>query len=225
MKVYRKIWEEVFGKIPVDEDGRTYEIHHIDGNRNNNTLSNLICVTIEEHLKIHQEQEDWGACNAIVRRMKLTKEDVSALNSHYSKLAWRNPEYRNKQNKRREEMWKNPEYVSKLRAAGLQNTLERVKNKTHQFFNPEVRKNNTESRLKTFAKLAEEGKHNFQSAEAKQLSSKMANERNSVKYVCPHCSKEGVGPVMKRHHFNNCKLLAVDSANRQKELENGFGRS
>jgi len=25
------------------------------------------------------------------------------------------------------------------------------------------------------------------------------------KHVCPHCKKEGAGPVMKRYHFDNCK--------------------
>lgn len=24
-------------------------------------------------------------------------------------------------------------------------------------------------------------------------------------YICPHCNKEGAGPVMKRFHFDNCK--------------------
>lgn len=23
--------------------------------------------------------------------------------------------------------------------------------------------------------------------------------------VCPHCGKEGTGPIMKRHHFDRCK--------------------
>ena len=30
-KNYRKIWVERHGPIPLDENGRTYEIHHIDG--------------------------------------------------------------------------------------------------------------------------------------------------------------------------------------------------
>jgi hypothetical protein len=25
-------------------------------------------------------------------------------------------------------------------------------------------------------------------------------------HTCPHCKKEGVGPVMFKHHFNRCKL-------------------
>ena len=215
MKVYRKIWENKFGPIPVDSNGMSYEIHHIDGNRNNNDISNLICVTIEEHLKLHQTQKEWGACNAIVRRMKLSKTELSSLNSYYSKLAWQDPEYRNMQTARQKKLWENEEYVKKFHSAALKSNLDRLTNKTHQFFDPAVRKNNNESRLKTFARLTQEGNHNFQSEQAKQLSSEMAKQRNNIAYVCPHCNKKGGGPVMKRHHFNNCKLLVVDSTSGQ----------
>ena len=43
-KVYRKIYEENFGPIPKEPNGRSYEIHHIDGNHSNNDPSNLIAV-------------------------------------------------------------------------------------------------------------------------------------------------------------------------------------
>ena len=53
---YRKLWEDIHGKIPKDENGRTYDIHHIDGNRKNNSIDNLICLSIEDHYKIHLKQ-------------------------------------------------------------------------------------------------------------------------------------------------------------------------
>jgi hypothetical protein len=28
---------------------------------------------------------------------------------------------------------------------------------------------------------------------------------STIRYICPHCNKEGKGSVMKRWHFNNCK--------------------
>jgi hypothetical protein len=28
---------------------------------------------------------------------------------------------------------------------------------------------------------------------------------NTIEYTCPHCSKVGKGPNMKRYHFDNCK--------------------
>jgi hypothetical protein len=74
MNKHRKIWIEHFGDIPVDEEGFSYEIHHIDGNRNNNDISNLKMVTIREHLQIHLEQEDWFAAALISKRIGLGSE-------------------------------------------------------------------------------------------------------------------------------------------------------
>lgn len=53
---YRKIWENVYGPIPKDSLGRTFDIHHIDGNRKNNSIENLICLSLEDHYKIHLKQ-------------------------------------------------------------------------------------------------------------------------------------------------------------------------
>ncbi len=78
---YRKIYEEAYGQIPVDSNGRTYDIHHIDGNRENNCPSNLKAVSIREHYDIHYAQGDFGACMKIKRDMKLTKDQMSLLAS------------------------------------------------------------------------------------------------------------------------------------------------
>lgn len=69
MKSYCYIWVKHNGKIPKDELGRTYDIHHIDGNDKNNDITNLKCVSIQEHYDIHFKQGDQGACHAIRIRM------------------------------------------------------------------------------------------------------------------------------------------------------------
>jgi hypothetical protein len=79
MSIHRKVWENYYGKIPCDEFNRTYEIHHIDGNRNNNDIENLKCISIKEHLKIHKEQKDFGACSLIMRRMGMSPEEISNI--------------------------------------------------------------------------------------------------------------------------------------------------
>lgn len=48
---YRKIYENHYGKIP-----KGYHIHHIDGNPFNNDISNLQCLSPEEHSKIHKNE-------------------------------------------------------------------------------------------------------------------------------------------------------------------------
>jgi len=76
---YRKIWEKHFGIIPKDSEGRTYEIHHKDGDQNNNKIENLLCLSIKEHFDIHQKQGDMGACVLIGKRMKLPKDYLSKI--------------------------------------------------------------------------------------------------------------------------------------------------
>lgn len=80
MKInYRKIWEEKYGKIPKDDEGRPYEIHHVDGDRNNNSIENLVCITIKEHYDIHYKQGDYGACVMIAKRMNLPANYLSEI--------------------------------------------------------------------------------------------------------------------------------------------------
>jgi hypothetical protein len=78
---YRKIYETYYGPIPTDDSGRTHEIHHMDGNHNNNNITNLKLVTIKEHYDIHYSQRDWGACQAIALRLEQSSENISKLSS------------------------------------------------------------------------------------------------------------------------------------------------
>ena len=48
--VHRIIWELHYGPIPPK-----HEIHHVDGDRLNNELANLQCVSLSEHRRIHSE--------------------------------------------------------------------------------------------------------------------------------------------------------------------------
>ncbi|MFA6038443.1 MAG: HNH endonuclease signature motif containing protein [Legionellales bacterium] len=47
-KVHRYIYELHNGIIP-----KGYDIHHIDGNKRNNNISNLQCIKHNEHFKLH----------------------------------------------------------------------------------------------------------------------------------------------------------------------------
>lgn len=80
---YRRLYESYYGPIPRDDQGRSFEIHHLDGDSTNNDISNLVCVSIQEHYDIHYQQGDWGACYSIAQRMKLDP----ALRAELSRLA------------------------------------------------------------------------------------------------------------------------------------------
>jgi hypothetical protein len=96
---YRKIYEQHHGKIPVDDSGRTYEIHHLDGDTENNSPSNLVALTIQEHFEIHKKQGDAKACLAIAARMEVSAHEKKALavaantgdkNPSYGSTWWNN---------------------------------------------------------------------------------------------------------------------------------------
>ena len=99
---HRKIYEEHFGPIPKDDTGRSYEIHHIDGNHSNNDIRNLKCVTIQEHYDIHYQQGDWAACLRIANRAGIPVDEVSRLASNAAKDRNKNPNYTNPFKKRKD---------------------------------------------------------------------------------------------------------------------------
>lgn len=76
---YINIYKKHHGDIPKDSLGRSYDIHHIDGNPDNNEISNLIALSIDDHYKIHKEQGDVGAAWAISYRLNLDPADISEL--------------------------------------------------------------------------------------------------------------------------------------------------
>lgn len=66
---YKKTWISHNGKIPKDENGISYEIHHINNDKNDNRIENLTCVSIKEHFEIHYKQKNYKACQLIASRM------------------------------------------------------------------------------------------------------------------------------------------------------------
>jgi len=84
-RVYRKIWESHYGPIPKDKQGRSLEIHHINGNHNDNRIENLKLVTIKEHYDIHYSQKDYAACHFIAKRMAKDPEELSKIISELNK--------------------------------------------------------------------------------------------------------------------------------------------
>lgn len=80
-KAYRKehvrVWKRHHGAIPKDPSGRSFEIHHVDGNPENNCIDNLICVSIGDHYQIHLAQGDYGAAFLIANRMQVKPCDIA----------------------------------------------------------------------------------------------------------------------------------------------------
>ena len=81
-KEHIKVWEKHNGKKkPVG-----YHIHHVDGNPNNNDISNLICITHEEHYLIHKKQaEETGSYKDAAAARFLWREDFGDLPAPWNK--------------------------------------------------------------------------------------------------------------------------------------------
>ena len=214
MSIQRKIYETFFGQIPRDEDGRTYEIHHIDGNRKNNSIFNLVALTIKDHYETHYLQGDYAACIRIISRMKKSQKEIS--------------EFASKMNHRRAKEGNHPFLGGKIQGEtsrkrvknGTHNrldgksqskkarnaSLKRVANKTHHFLGGSIQR---KYQLKKIAN----GEHLFLNSEfQRNKANRMLKEGthpwlsiNKKTETCPHCKKIGNGGVMYRWHFNNCR--------------------
>ena len=64
----RRIYKKYHGAIP---DG--YEIHHIDGDRFNDSPENLVAVSHEEHVKLHQEM---SIAHQAIEIIHITKKEA-----------------------------------------------------------------------------------------------------------------------------------------------------
>ena len=162
---YHRIWIEHNGPIPKDEQGRSMEIHHIDGDKTNNDISNLQLVTIQEHYEIHLNQKDWGACHMIAVRMNKSPEEIS----HFARLG---------------QLRLIEQGVHHL--CGPDFNLKRVANGTHHWLDgtksSETQRKLVESGNHRFVKsdwqrqnqlkLVENGKHNFAGGEIQRRSNK-----------------------------------------------------
>ena len=56
--LHRLIYEDEFGPIP-----QGFVVHHLDGNKQNNEINNLVLLSISEHHSMHATKENhprWG---------------------------------------------------------------------------------------------------------------------------------------------------------------------
>lgn len=158
---YRKIFENHYGPIPKDETGRSYEIHHIDGNRKNNLPENLKALSIHEHYDIHYAQGDWAACLKIGSKMKLTHEELSNI-ARLSNLRrmergdhhFLNEEFQNRIHADRLKRIENGTYHMLGGKIQSQINAVRVKDGTHNFLDKDAAKKRSTDRVLN-------GTHNF----------------------------------------------------------------
>lgn len=207
---YRKIYQNHKGPIPSDEDGRSYDIHHIDGNHSNNSPDNLRAVTIQEHYNLHLARGDWAACSALIRRMNLSPKELSEQASYFTRKRieegnhpFLGGEVQRKSNLNRVANGTNPFAQKDFQSKMAKN---RVENGTHHFTDSDWQRENQLKRVR-------EGKHHLQSGEIQRKAALKRIQEGShnfiMTYECPNCGKMGKGQSMKRWHFDNCKSITI----------------
>ena len=75
-KIHRNIYEDYYQICLLPY----IEIHHVDGNHNNNAIENLQPVTALEHYEIHKAQGDKAAAALIATRAGISYEERAQLN-------------------------------------------------------------------------------------------------------------------------------------------------
>ena len=228
-KNYRKIYEQCVGPIPRDIEGRSFEIHHIDGDRNNNNISNLKCISLQDHYDIHFQQQDWGACSLLARKLNLSHETLSEIarksclkRYEEGRHPMQDPNNIKKAKDTQNNLVANGNHIFQtedINAGRSKRAKKRQEywkeSNTHPFSNEEIKYENAKSAKIRQLNLMQEGKHRFQN---KELQRANAIKNNTTRMqdgshqtlqtkTCPFCDKTVNVPNYGRYHGNKCKLF------------------
>jgi len=186
---YRKIYENHKGKIPKQPNGRSFQIHHKDGDHNNNSPENLVAITIQEHYKIHYAQGDFGACALLAKSMKLPTLQISALTREFNLTRVRNKTHpfltRPDGSSLSKDRVKNGTNPFLTRKDGTNINTDRVVNGTHHLLTRKDGTSISSDRVKS-------GKHNF-----------LTDNPGKIQLSCLKCRKVG-GICGMRQHLKKC---------------------
>ena len=194
--------------------GRTYDIHHIDGNVQNNDISNLIALSVHDHYLLHVKQEDWYAAKRLAERLSRTQEEISKLASEAARklLAegknmlkkWHedHPDFRRELQKQRiasgEHSWTTDEH----RENTSKRQKEKVNNNTHHLLGGVIQRrlvaNGThhllggEIQRKTNRKRVENRSHNFLGSHTNAKRMEDGTHQNCKIHTCPQIGRAHV---------------------------------
>ena len=100
-RMHRYVWEFFNGEIPKE-----YDIHHKDGNKSNNDISNLEMLAKSEHRKYHSEHLT-DECKAKLRDNMNQKARPAAIMWHKSAAGneWHKRHYEQSKDKMHQKYW------------------------------------------------------------------------------------------------------------------------
>ena len=192
---YRKIYQNHYGPIPKEPNGRSYEIHHIDGNHDNNDPSNLIAITIQEHYNWHYAQGDYGACFLIMtERMIYTPEEISNIASlSNKKRVIEGTHHLLGGAVTRKQIADGKHYFS-----GPINNQKRIQDGTHHLLSRLDGSSLSSDRVKN-------GTHNLLGSSNNLTRLEAGNHPSQIKISCIKCKQVTSAPMFARWHGEKCQ--------------------
>jgi hypothetical protein len=197
---YRKIYESHFGELPLDEDGRRFHIHHIDGDATNNDISNLVALSINQHFKIHYSQGDWAACLLLAEQMNISHTEVAEMARKHANDRVKNGTHNflgpEPNRKRIEEGTHNFLRREDGSSLGKEISQKLVANGTHVLLGGEIQR-----------KQVLDGKNKLVGGQLQRDQLKNGTHPSQIKWVCEECGKSGKGASNEVMHKNKfCKM-------------------
>ena len=201
---YRKIYKQYHGPIPKDQDGRSYEIHHIDGNHTNNNPANLKAVAIQEHFDIHWAQGDYGACYFMIsQRMNKTPEEIAIVASKQQQARVANGTHhllggeiqRKVVAEGRHHLLSGEIQRKSSLKRGAEGTLP-AQGPKNPFWGGEIQK-----------KRIANGTHNLIGSQHNLNRIANGTHPSQIKKTCPHCGKITSTNTYAQWHGDKCKVL------------------
>ena len=203
---HRRAFKQATGRSPK----AGYHIHHIDGNWANNDPTNLQELTPLEHYQVHKSQGDWYACMRLAPLTQISLEEIKQIQHLHGQRCvekkvgihsdnWDGAAHRAK-------IWKESPPGRKPVTDGVRVLKLQTDHDVATFLadNPLWRRGVPEKMRQGLL----QNKRRITSAEAVQLAHRRLKENNhnfTTLHKCPHCGKEGKGPMMFRWHFDKCK--------------------
>jgi HNH endonuclease len=194
---YRKIYEDHYGPIPKEPNGRSYEIHHKDGDHTNNNPTNLEAVTLQEHYDLHYAQGDYGACYMMAsQRMNRSPEEISQIASIQQRSRVANGTHH-------------------LLGGEIQRRL--VAQGKHHLLSGDIQRRAALKRAAEGTLPAQGPKNPFWGGEIQRQTqlARLANgsHHSQQHWKCPHCDTEGHGSAIYFNwHGDNCGLVNEKNA-------------
>lgn len=214
---HRRVWIKHNGPIPKDEDGRALEVHHIDGDHENNDITNLMLVSIDEHYAIHYAQGDWAACKAIAMRAVLSPDEISEIArcSAVQRLENGTHHFLNSQFKERHSKFMRERAIA-LSAMGL-----------NPFQNPKFIENDRDRKKAHAQAMVKSGLHNFldpkHQAKLKQINSeRIANGTHNWQNGDATRARQLKRVMNGTHHFLGGKMQSKTQRKRVAEGKHHF---